>query len=45
VMDRVRQHLDAGADHVCVQVLTEDREAFPLAQWREIAAALPSVRR
>jgi probable F420-dependent oxidoreductase len=45
VMDRVRQHLDAGADHVCVQVLTEDREAFPLTQWREIAAALPSVRR
>jgi probable F420-dependent oxidoreductase len=42
VADRVRQHLDAGADHVCVQVVTPDRETFPLEQWREFATALPS---
>ncbi|UFQ18006.1 MULTISPECIES: TIGR03620 family F420-dependent LLM class oxidoreductase [Streptomyces] len=37
---RVKAHLDAGADHVCVQVLTEDPAALPLPQWRELAPAL-----
>ncbi|MEV5977227.1 TIGR03620 family F420-dependent LLM class oxidoreductase [Streptomyces sp. NPDC052114] len=37
---RVRDHLDAGADHVCVQVLTDDPAALPLPQWRELAPAL-----
>jgi len=37
---RVRQHLDAGADHVALQVLTGSAEGFPLAQYRELAAAL-----
>ncbi|MFJ2767922.1 hypothetical protein [Streptomyces sp. NPDC087300] len=37
---RVREHLDTGADHVCVQVLTEDPAALPLPQWRELAPAL-----
>ncbi|MFH8608200.1 TIGR03620 family F420-dependent LLM class oxidoreductase [Streptomyces sp. NPDC018029] len=37
---RVRAHLDAGADHVCVQVLTADPAALPLPQWRELAPAL-----
>ncbi|QEU91865.1 TIGR03620 family F420-dependent LLM class oxidoreductase [Streptomyces kanamyceticus] len=37
---RVREHLDAGADHVCVQVLTEDPAELPLPQWRELAPAL-----
>jgi len=39
---RVREHLDAGADHVCIQVLGEDRTTLPMAQWREIGATLPS---
>ncbi|MFI8929542.1 TIGR03620 family F420-dependent LLM class oxidoreductase [Streptomyces sp. NPDC053474] len=39
---RVREHLDAGADHVCVQVLTADG-AFPLREWRELAPALTAV--
>jgi probable F420-dependent oxidoreductase len=39
VAARVREHLDAGADHVCVQVLRGDRE-LPLAEWRELAPAL-----
>ena len=39
---RVREHLDAGADHVCIQVLGEDRRSLPMAQWREIATTLPS---
>ena len=37
---RVQQHFDAGADHVCVQVLTDDPRAVPDAEWRELAAAL-----
>ena len=37
---RVQAHRDAGASHVCVQVLTEDRAAMPLEQWRILAPAL-----
>lgn len=36
---RVREHLDAGADHVCIQVVA-GRDRFPLAQYRELAPAL-----
>lgn len=37
---RVREHLDAGADHVCLQVLTADTNSLPEHEWRELAAAL-----
>jgi probable F420-dependent oxidoreductase len=40
---RVREHLDAGADHVSVQVVTEDPTPgapLPRKAWRELAAAL-----
>lgn len=37
---RVREHRDAGADHVCVQVLTDDLMSPPLAQWRRLAPVL-----
>jgi len=40
VLRRVNEHLSAGADHVCVQVLTADPREFPRAQWRQLAAAL-----
>lgn len=40
VSRRVNEHLSAGADHVCVQVLTADLTAYPLEQWRRVAAAL-----
>ena len=36
---RVDEHFEAGADHVCVQVLRTDRE-LPLADWRRLADAL-----
>jgi probable F420-dependent oxidoreductase len=39
VAERVRAHLDAGADHVCVQVVA-DFFKFPLAEYRELAPAL-----
>ncbi|KUI14365.1 LLM class F420-dependent oxidoreductase [Mycobacterium lehmannii] len=40
VLERVQQHHDAGADHVCVQVLTADPREFPREQWRRLASAL-----
>ena len=42
---RVREHLDAGADHVCLQVLGGTLEAPPLEQWRALAAPLGLVAR
>jgi probable F420-dependent oxidoreductase len=35
----VQEHLAAGADHVCVQVVA-DMHAFPLDEYRELAPAL-----
>ena len=37
---RVQQHRDAGADHVCVQVLTSDPRALPVDEWRTLAPVL-----
>ncbi|MFE0422191.1 LLM class F420-dependent oxidoreductase [Streptomyces sp. NPDC058953] len=37
--ERVREFLDAGADHVALNVMT-DEEGLPRRQWRELAAAL-----
>ncbi len=37
---RVQAHLDAGADHVCIQVLHPDMTYLPMAEWSELAAAL-----
>lgn len=39
-VSRVAEHLDAGADHVCVQVLDADTSRFPMAGWAELAPAL-----
>lgn len=36
---RIRQHRDAGANHVCIQVLTPDG-LLPRREWRELAPAL-----
>jgi hypothetical protein len=40
IVRRVDEHRQAGADHVCVQVLTADLREFPREQWRRLAAAL-----
>ncbi|MCK9902106.1 LLM class F420-dependent oxidoreductase [Frankia sp. Cpl3] len=40
IRHRVDEHRAAGADHVALQVLTSDLEAFPREQWRRLAAAL-----
>jgi probable F420-dependent oxidoreductase len=36
---RVREHFDAGADHVCIQVIGMGDD-FALEQWRRLAPAL-----
>jgi probable F420-dependent oxidoreductase len=43
IVARVQAHLDAGADHVCVQVLDASASALPLPQWRTLAPALLSL--
>jgi probable F420-dependent oxidoreductase len=40
IASRVRQHLDAGADHVCIQLIAEDEADVGLGQLREIVPAL-----
>jgi probable F420-dependent oxidoreductase len=40
VTRRVAEHRAAGADHVCLQVLTSESNALPRAEWRRIATAL-----
>lgn len=40
VVARVRAHLDAGADHVCVQVVSEDDTDVCVPALRELAPAL-----
>ena len=37
---RVKDHLDAGADHVCIQVLPREPGTVPTAEWRELGPAL-----
>ena len=36
---RVQEHLDAGADHVCVQFI-HDLDGLPTEQWRRMAEVL-----
>ena len=40
IAERVREHREAGADHVCVRVVNAAAPRLPRAEWRELAAAL-----
>lgn len=43
---RVQAHIDAGADHVCVQAVTgAEHTDFPRAEWRALAPALVDLNR
>ena len=44
VLDRVREHLDAGADHVCLQVLGADMSTAPVDDWARLAPAMATLR-
>ena len=37
---RIGEHHDGGADHVCMHVVTHDRQRLPREQWRRLAAAM-----
>ena len=37
---RVQEHRDAGASHICIQVLTDSPGSLPLEQWRVLAPVL-----
>ena len=39
IAGRIWEHLEAGADHVCVQVVT-GKEGFPMSEYRELARVL-----
>jgi probable F420-dependent oxidoreductase len=43
ICQRVSAHLAAGADHVCVEVLTGDDTTVPMDAWRELAPALTAL--
>jgi probable F420-dependent oxidoreductase len=40
IVARVKAHHDAGADHVCLQVLQANPAELPHRAWRDLAAAL-----
>ncbi len=37
---RIVEHIEAGADHVCLQVLPADADTIPLREWRLLAEAV-----
>lgn len=40
VLSRAQEHLDAGADHVCLQMLGSDFLTAPVEDWRRLASAV-----
>ncbi|HEX3900309.1 MAG TPA: LLM class F420-dependent oxidoreductase [Mycobacteriales bacterium] len=40
---RVKAHLDAGADHVALQILVDDRRGLPRREWTDLAPTLLSL--
>ena len=38
IRNRIREHHSAGADHVCIQVLTSNPKELPWREWREMAS-------
>jgi probable F420-dependent oxidoreductase len=42
VLRRIHEHFDAGADHVCLNVVTEDVAELPLDEWRRLGAMVAS---
>ncbi len=40
VTPKILEHIEAGADHVCVQALVGDPNDLPMQDWRRLAEAL-----
>jgi probable F420-dependent oxidoreductase len=43
LLAKVKTHIDAGADHVCLQFLGGDLSEVPLAEWRSFGSVLATV--
>jgi probable F420-dependent oxidoreductase len=43
ILKGVDEHFDAGADHVCLQVLGSEPGDAPVEEWRRLAPAVTSV--
>jgi len=43
VLARVREHLDAGADHVLLQILGTNLGEVPMREWRRLAPVLDTA--
>ena len=44
IVERVQAHLDAGADHVCLQVLADDPFSVPVQDWERLAPVMAALR-
>ncbi len=42
VLNRIEEHQQAGADHVCLQVLGAELTTVPLEEWRRLGVAIAS---
>ncbi|MET8387248.1 TIGR03620 family F420-dependent LLM class oxidoreductase [Streptosporangium canum] len=42
ITHRVQEHLDAGADHVSLHLLTTEPHTPPIQQWEQLAGHLPT---
>jgi probable F420-dependent oxidoreductase len=42
VLERVDEHRQAGANHVCLQVLSDETNAPPFEEWRRLGSILAS---
>lgn len=40
ILTRVQQHVEAGADHVSIQVMGPELGRFPVNEWRQLSEAL-----
>ena len=43
IADRIAEHLQAGADHVCIQVVGQTDEALAIEDWRRLAPAVTAL--
>ena len=43
ILDRVRAHFDAGADHVCIQPIAAGPRDIPADQWRTLAPGMKDL--
>ena len=43
IAERIAEHLQAGADHVCIQVVGQSDEALAIEAWRRLAPAVTAL--